>query len=353
MWEKIEQKHGYPVLPLLRRELLNVLYEQLPNNDTVVRFEAEVANCEVYDNGVRVHLKDGTVEEGSIVVGADGTHSRVRQVMEDLQMKENRRASKTVMAANYQSIYAVGPNRLGIPDGVFYEMRGSGIAANLVTTPTEMILILYRRLPTAALTHTYYTIEQMNEFAASFFDTTVAPGVKFGDIWGDFDKASARLVNQEEGFAKLWHHGRIALLGDSATRTTSITGLGLNLGLHSAALLANELQKCLVSDKTPDTSVLSQLFERWFVYIQCPHQRSRSKECKQVFDYGYTRVRTVTWRNWGYWAFDRFISRLISLDRLLKASICPMISDGQILSYVPFEGKETAIPWRRAPDITL
>ncbi|KAI1116944.1 hypothetical protein F5Y14DRAFT_405827 [Nemania sp. NC0429] len=103
----------------------------------------------------------------------------------------------------------------------------------------------------------------MGEFAASFFDINVAPGVKFGDIWDDFDKPSARLVNQEEGVAKLWYHDRIVLVGDSAHRTTSISGLGVNVGLHSAALIASELRKCLALNKTPNTDVLSQLFERY------------------------------------------------------------------------------------------
>ncbi len=115
----------------------------------------------------------------------------------------------------------------------------------------------------------------MDGFATSFFNINVAPGVKFGDISDDFDKPSARLVDQEEGVAKLWHHDRIVLLGNSAHRVTSISGLGVNVGLHSAALLASELQKCLVLDKTPDTIVLSQLFERGFVYIGCPCPSSR------------------------------------------------------------------------------
>ncbi|KAI0206448.1 hypothetical protein F4808DRAFT_120031 [Astrocystis sublimbata] len=255
-------RHGYPMLPLLRRDLLNVLYQQLPNNDTAVRFGAEVTDCQVSDSGVYVHLVDGTIEEGSVVVGADGTHSRVRKVMEVLQMKEHRCTAETVMAANYQSIYVTGSNRLGIQAGVFFEMRGSDIAANLVTSPTTLMLILYRRLTTPVSTHTQYTSAQMDEFAASFFDINIAPGIKFGDIWDNFDKSSARLVNQEEGVAKLWYHDRIVLLGDSAHRMTSISGLGVNVGLHSAALIASELQNCLASNKTPDTVVLSQLFER-------------------------------------------------------------------------------------------
>lgn len=100
-----------------------------------------------------------------------------------------------------------------------------------------LMVILYRRLPTSSSTstRTRYTIVEMNEFAASFFDTNVAPDTKFGDIWDDFDKTSARLVDLEEGMAKQWYHDRIVLLGDSAHKMTSVSGLGVNVGFHSAA----------------------------------------------------------------------------------------------------------------------
>ncbi|KAI0161253.1 hypothetical protein GGR57DRAFT_490046 [Xylariaceae sp. FL1272] len=318
------------MLLLPRNDLLNVLYQHLPGKDTAIKLGAEVVDYKVSDHGVCVHLKDDTTVEGSIVVGADGVHSRVRKTMELMQRKDTPCAPETQMTANYKSIYAIGPNKQGIEDGLSIEMRGSGVAANLVTSPTRLLAIFYRR--------------EMDSFAESFMDFTVAPGILFRDIWGDFYKTSARLVNQEEGVAQSWHYRRLVLLGDSAHKMTSASGLGVNVGLHSATLLANELLKCLLSNAAPGTDVLNKVFERWQVEL---------RECQRLATFGYTIVRTITWESWSYWIFDRFISRLISIDKVMAASIYPMISNRQILSYVPFEGKSAIVPWHRWPDVKL
>jgi 2-polyprenyl-6-methoxyphenol hydroxylase-like FAD-dependent oxidoreductase len=44
----------------------------------------KVVGVEVVEGGVRVRCGDGVVFEGSIVVGADGIHSRVRKEMQRL-----------------------------------------------------------------------------------------------------------------------------------------------------------------------------------------------------------------------------------------------------------------------------
>ncbi|KAI1746464.1 hypothetical protein F4782DRAFT_544242 [Xylaria castorea] len=300
--------HGYPMLPLPRNDLLNVLYQQLPSKDIAIKLGAEVVDYKVSDHGVCMHLKDDKTVEGSIVVGANRVHSGVRKAMEMMQQKDIPRALETPITANYKSIYAIGPNKRGIGDSLFIEIRGSGVAANLVTSPAQLLAIFYRRLPTPTSTRTQYTVEKLDSFAESFMDFTVAPGILFRNIWGDFNKASARLVNQEE-----------VLLSNSAHKITSASGLGVHVGLHSAALLASELQKCLSSTPAPNTNVLKQ------------DQRFRAKECQRL-------------STWSYWIFDRFISRLISMDKVLVASIYPIVSNGQILSYVAFEGKSTIVP---------
>lgn len=72
------------MLPLRRADLLDVLYRHLPNKHKVFKVGAEVIDCQLRDSGVRVYLEDNTIVEGSILVGADGTHSKVRQAMEKL-----------------------------------------------------------------------------------------------------------------------------------------------------------------------------------------------------------------------------------------------------------------------------
>jgi 2-polyprenyl-6-methoxyphenol hydroxylase-like FAD-dependent oxidoreductase len=75
-------RHGYRFLLLERKEFISCLYEELPNKDFIKIGNGVTAITETADS-VRVLLKDGSVEEGDIVVGCDGVNSSVRQIMWD------------------------------------------------------------------------------------------------------------------------------------------------------------------------------------------------------------------------------------------------------------------------------
>ncbi|KAI2622454.1 FAD/NAD(P)-binding domain-containing protein [Hypoxylon sp. NC1633] len=342
MWEKIQQHHSYPMLPILRSDLIDVLYHRLPNRETLVKTGAELSNITVDESGVKVFLKDGTLERGSVVIGIDGVHSKTRELMHELKSGPNKTSSEEPMVATYHSVYAKAPNLQGIEAGIFYETRGTGASTQLVTSQDMLYFVLTKALPEPTTKRTRYTRDQMEEHAQSFFDTALAPGVKLQEVWTNVDKESARLVNQEEGIAKLWHHGRIVLVGDSVNKTTSISGLGANCGMHSAAVLASEIQKLLASNPDPDTQSLDETFARY--------QRFRSKESKRIYDFGYNVTRRVTWSTWSYWFTDRVLLRWLNPDKMMETNVYPMISNGQVLSYVPFEGKKALVPWRRVPD---
>lgn len=71
---------GYPDLTLERREFLQVLYDELPDKSKILtgkRVQHVVDN----EDEAYVELKDGSVERGDIIVGGDGVHSTVREVM--------------------------------------------------------------------------------------------------------------------------------------------------------------------------------------------------------------------------------------------------------------------------------
>lgn len=65
---------------LERRAFLQLLYDGLPEKSHV-RFNAKVIDIEERFDGVEVKLADGTVEKGDIIIGCDGVHSQVRELM--------------------------------------------------------------------------------------------------------------------------------------------------------------------------------------------------------------------------------------------------------------------------------
>lgn len=77
---KIIVRSGYSVNFLNRQSLLQILYQSVPNKDKIL-VSKRVSRVDCRQDGVVVQCKDGTSYEGSVVVGADGVHSMVRQEM--------------------------------------------------------------------------------------------------------------------------------------------------------------------------------------------------------------------------------------------------------------------------------
>lgn len=75
--------HGQDILFLERRELLRILYDQLPDK-SLIRLGCRVQDLVEKSDGIEVILKDGTVEKGDMVLGCDGVHSIVRSRMWEL-----------------------------------------------------------------------------------------------------------------------------------------------------------------------------------------------------------------------------------------------------------------------------
>ncbi|KAI0206962.1 hypothetical protein F4808DRAFT_15624 [Astrocystis sublimbata] len=260
IWKTLEESHGYPIMPLQRCELLEVLYKSLPNRKEVIRTESKVTKIEAVDDGVRVHLADGSIENGSVLVGADGTHNMTRTYIRDLALKQhldcpNLGITEIPTTSHFYSIYGEGPNHHGIESGVFFETRQTGMAIQMGTNGDMLRLILYKKLPQPTTERVQYSSHEMEEVAESMFDMSVAPGVTLREIWPLIHKHSARSVSQDEGFAARWHTGRVVFTGDAAVTSSSVNGLGVNYGLHSTALLASKLQQVYIScDGHPDSA---------------------------------------------------------------------------------------------------
>jgi 2-polyprenyl-6-methoxyphenol hydroxylase-like FAD-dependent oxidoreductase len=63
-----------------RREFLRIVYEQHPEKSRIVEGKRVIDAVDT-ENEISVKLHDGTVEEGDILIGCDGVHSTVRELM--------------------------------------------------------------------------------------------------------------------------------------------------------------------------------------------------------------------------------------------------------------------------------
>jgi len=84
--------------------LVQALAEGLAASKDKIRTGTGIEDIEVTQSGVRVRLSDGSVEEGSIVIGADGVHSKTRDIMQKLAKDAGRDIAKEEdpILCNYQ-----------------------------------------------------------------------------------------------------------------------------------------------------------------------------------------------------------------------------------------------------------
>lgn len=136
--------HGRSCMLIGRAALLGLLWEALPEREARFRAGKEVISVETHAAGVRVTCADGSVEEGSIVVGCDGVHGVVRRTVRDLRAEKKRQARRRLglgrlggggassgddkadraMEARYYGLVGSAPLLDGLEPGVCYETRG-------------------------------------------------------------------------------------------------------------------------------------------------------------------------------------------------------------------------------------
>lgn len=312
---------------------------------------AEVVDIRTSGSEVKVHLRNGTVQTGSIVVGADGVHSKTRTIMQGLARNGPGLADKggqSPMSTTFRGLLGRAPNSaVGLEESIFFESRGGLAAVQCSAVKGTVFFATLQPVPGEPLRERHrYTKEEMEEHAASLGDVWVAPGLQFREIWAAADKERTRMLNQEEGFLEgKWYHGRMVLLGDSVHKTTSINGLGLTNGLHSAAVLANELQHLVTSLELGDASVL-RAFERY--------QHEREDETKTLFIHGWNMIREVTKSSWASRFWDNYILPWVDSESAFRGLVVSLmlIRHGQALSFIPFTELQGWVPWLKHPAVT-
>ena len=313
-----------------------------------MKTNSKVIDIKHHANGVDVYLQNGDVEKGSIVIGADGVHSQTRLKMHQAasQYGLDTSVDENSMVANFHGIFGSASNKeLRLQEGVVFESRGAGAVIQCVATPSIIYYVTLKALDSPSTKRIRYTAQEMEEYAEEMGDVALCPGYRFRDLWKYADKEQARKLNQEEGILKNWSWGRIVLVGDSAHKTTSVNGLGLTCGLHSAAALANEITKIADGDREVDVEKIGGAFKRY--------QIEREGEARQIWGDGYNIIRDVTSKRWISRFWDEWVLPWIDIEKFWSGKLVSwlLIRHGQILGFVPFKGEEGNVGWAKTVNL--
>lgn len=218
-------KHG-PILEVLHADLYAIL-QDLAHGASIC-YETQVESLENGGSIVKAQLSNGLSGEFDLVIGADGSHSRMRDSLFGAEG-----AISTGVRIWFQ-LLPPGVLRLSEPNNLFGE--GEYVCA----LPTmdghvgvEFLAVIPDGEPNPSEGRLAYLRERFNDF--DWFVPDLLAALEPTRHMPSFDIEEVTLAR--------WTAGRIVLLGDAAHVVSPTTTLGCSMALEDARILAEELRQ--------------------------------------------------------------------------------------------------------------
>ncbi|KAI0456729.1 FAD binding domain-containing protein [Xylaria acuta] len=281
-FDMMKERNGFECITMERRAFLRIVYECLPDKSKILTGK-RVVDVDENEDGVEVKLQDGTIERGDILIGCDGVHSRVRDLMwrnANVEI-DNKITSeeKQSLVVTYKSLVGVAwaiPG-LGIRD--MHWVCERGLSFLILTQPDKIYFFVNWKMPRKMRwpTKAKWSEAEAEAAAASIAEVPISDSAVFGELWKN--KIRGHLIGLEEGIFDHWYNGRIALVGDSVHKVTPNFALGAMCALESTVVLLNKIvrmHKTLNPGERPSKSTIEALFHSY--------QEERKPRMQAAFD---------------------------------------------------------------------
>jgi 2-polyprenyl-6-methoxyphenol hydroxylase-like FAD-dependent oxidoreductase len=218
------------LLSLMRGDLELSLWEQL--GDAVdVRFGCTIEAIDQNQHGALVALSDGTTRDADLVVGADGIHSRVRELAFGSEARFRRYLGMHTAAFEFADaeLSREFAGRFVLTDTVDRQIGCYGIRAQHVA------VFAVHRSPEAAfpsdpkdeITHRF---GDLGFVVPALLEHCPEPPALYYDIVAQIEMPH-------------WSKERVVLVGDACQAVSLLAGQGASLALAGACVLAEELAR--------------------------------------------------------------------------------------------------------------
>jgi 2-polyprenyl-6-methoxyphenol hydroxylase-like FAD-dependent oxidoreductase len=216
-----------------RGDLLDILYDIVPKDEVRFIFGNSIATLVQHKDQVAVGFENGERESFDFVIGADGTHSIVRELVFGPEENFKKFFGVYFAFAKADHIQTGRPKNTGL----IYRELGKQAVIYQFKDAANAILVF--RAP--KLDWNYRDHEQHKQILEQYFSGNT--NWKIPEIL-DTMRHSENLYFDEacQIHMPTWTKGRVALVGDAAHAPSFFTGMGTSLALQGATLLAKEMQ---------------------------------------------------------------------------------------------------------------
>ncbi|OQD90577.1 hypothetical protein PENANT_c001G05962 [Penicillium antarcticum] len=336
----LEESFGYKIRFLHRQQLVQALFDNLQDKPKVLTSHT-VEKIELVPNGVVAETTSGSVFTGSIVVGADGVHSRVAQEMQRLAEKEfselRSHPLNDAFECSCRCIFGMSkPSQPVVEDQMLNVSNKSRSYFCAGGTDGQMYWFAFvnNEKPTRGSAISRYTAEDKESLAATLKDDIIKPGLTFGDLYAS--QTTSTLVALEEGLLEKCFHGRIVLTGDSWHKVHPVTGQGGNQAILSSAYLANKVDELTGAAAAPDNQAIEKAF--------MDYQNFRGSQAKA----SVKAARFLQWTGTLATPISAFLQRNV-VSKLSTEGVLVRFaqsSTGAVpLRYLPMPARKGKIPW--------
>ncbi len=230
---EIEQRYGAPFLLMHRADLHAALARRVPAD--VIRFGRKLTGYRARGERVALAFVDGTSAEADVLIGADGVHSRVREIMLGAEAPRWTRkvAYRTTFPARLLGAAPIGP----------YRTKWWGADRHIVIyyvtkAQDEIYFVTSQPEPVEWMTPESWSakgdVAELRRAFAAFHPEVRAVLDACPDVH--------RWALLERDPLPAWVDGHVALLGDACHPMTPYMAQGAASALEDAAVLSRCLQ---------------------------------------------------------------------------------------------------------------
>ncbi|MCB0513058.1 MAG: FAD-dependent monooxygenase [Bacteroidetes bacterium] len=251
---------------LLRSDLAKTIYNNL-DKDIEIIFGDKISKIEQSENEVSVTFQSGKTRSFDLVVGADGLHSNVRNMI------FGNEAQFEKYYGYYTASYTI-PNPKGDKEFSMYNVPSKQVA--LYPTNENTSAVLYVFASPEKLSYNHHDIEAQKQILRNQFENI---GWRCADLIAKIDTAPDfyfDVVSQIQ--MKNWSKNRVVLVGDACDCPSLLSGQGSTLAMVGAYILAGELKNAngnfkmafeqyqnIFKEFIDDKQLLAQKFAKQFV----------------------------------------------------------------------------------------